>query len=381
MISGRLVFPLLLLTLVRFEDSPCTSPKRNLDSYAAPIAMLQQYQRFPPDFVQEARGQLAEGPGDLLIVIIRSAHNQKLPVVNWLRSAGDEIVERCINERQPLPKDELSDLAANRSLSADARWIALQWRDRIEPGYAGEFLQGQLMDPVFASAAVESVLKSVDQVQGKTPGKVKERLLNAFRAATDPAQSQRVAHQLRKLGEVVDLHRQLGTVTRWHLIGAFPGNDQAGMTVAFPPETQVDLTRSYRGKSGEVSWKAIEIGADDIFVNLNKQIAANDDAVAYLSAVIDVAQEREVELRACADNSLALWLNGKKIIESLEQFGRPQLDKQRVLATLSAGKNTILMKVCKMKSQPGASAPWRATLRVSERSGQGVAFKQPASAN
>lgn len=359
-------------------DSSCLPPVAP-NPYAATIEMLKHPAKTPPEFVRSARNSLAAAPAAALPSILAAMHEQPLPVVNWLRSAGDDIVDRNLRQGTALPLGKLADIAGNRALSSHARRTALEWCERIQPGFTAGFLPDRLDDPVFAPNAVDAAFQTalLREKASDTAG-AQSLLSAAFRAATDPEQAKRVAEKLGTLGAVVDLHHHLGTLTKWQVIGPFAGNDQAGATTAYPPEEQIDLTKRYPGKSGDVAWRAVVLPANESFFDLKKLVAETDDAVAYLATTLVSDREQAVELRATGDDNLQVWLNGKKVIDAPEYYQRTRLDKHRAQVVLKAGSNQLLAKVCEVKLPPGppsGSPPrWQFSLRIIDPAGCGLSF-------
>lgn len=364
-----------------FPQASEASAKSN-DEIQSLLPLLQHPERLPPDMAQEARSKLAAFPAEALPRIVEGMHAQKLPALNWLRSAGDEIVERELAAGHPLPIKMLDVLARDRQIAGPARRIALAWCDRGQPGFRDAFLRQHLDDPVFVADAVEAVdLAAAAAENAGQEEQAKQLLTAAFRATVDPDQASRLARRLEEFDVTVDVHRHLGMVTQWHAIGPFAGQDQRGAATAFPPETHVDLTQSLAGRDGEVKWTSVELAKGETFLDLRKSIAATDDAVAYLTATVRLEKEQEVEILGGADDNLQVWVNGQKVINAPEYYQRPRLDKHRAKVTLPAGDTRLLAKVCEVKLPPGppsGSPPrWQFSLRIVDRSGHGLMF-QPA---
>jgi len=374
------LFHLLVVAALLGSDDPCVPPESVIITrMQAAIDALCHPEKVPPEFLQLARHDVAAQDAGILPELLRAMDQRPLVVVNWLRSAGEDILDRALRDRKPLPKDDLSAVLSDQELSEYPRKIALRWLERISPGIEARFLRDSLNDPVFSANAVDEVAELAEGLlaAGKTD-ETKALLLNAFKAARDPEQAQRVADALKLLGEKVDVHQQVGRVTQWYLIGPFSGQDQAGVAIAYPPEDRLDFSASYPGKSGPVSWRTISLGPNEAAVDLRRSLAETDDAVAYLAAVIDVDRDLEVELRAGADDNLRVWLNGRPVIDSRDFHQRLRLDKHRARVALSKGRNELLLKVCEIKLPPGppsGSPPrWQASLRIVDLEGRAAPF-------
>jgi putative heme-binding domain-containing protein len=78
-------------------------------------------------------------------------------------------------------------------------------------------------------------------------------------------------------------------------------------------------------------------------VNLRNQMTVLDDATAYAAAELESPAERTVEFVGGSDDTMTVWLNGKKIFEDLGNHGWKS-DAYHFRGTLKAGKNLILVK-------------------------------------
>ena len=376
----ELQIDLLTLGLCVLFCSMCYVNADDQDGVRRVIRVLQSSAESPdtsPTAVGAARFLRAQD-ARVLVPLLNAMKSQPLPVVNWLRSVFDEIADRELTAGGGrIDRKALRLIADDAKQSGSARRLALDLLDRLEPGTKQVFLLLHLNDVEFAADAVAETLVSATELKdrGDTQGAVTQ-LKSAFQATIEPEQVRIVAARLKDLGESVDVVSHLGTVTHWHVIGPFPGRSMQAVTEAFPPEVSLDLKAQYDGKLGPVSWKTVEQSASDEWLDFKKLLAETDDAVAYAAAVVMSDGEREVELRAGADDNLQLWLNGQRVLSSPSFYQRPRTDRHRVKVRLKAGENTLLAKVCEVKLPPGppsgGPARWQFGLRVVDEKGRGI---------
>jgi putative heme-binding domain-containing protein len=164
----------------------------------------------------------------------------------------------------------------------------------------------------------------------------------AVGAAALPEIERRLAAQQLSAETILELQRIYNKplpVTEWKLLGSFPKSAKE----PFPPDA-VPLDAEFTDSRGKpVRWKAAKVGKEHGEVELRGQMTVPDDSAAYAYAEIVSETERDVELLAGADDSLTIWLNGRKIFEDLNDGGW-KVDEIRARGTLRAGKNALLVK-------------------------------------
>lgn len=336
-----------------------------------------------PDVLELTSGaarHLRTQGAETLVPLLEAMKSRPLTVVNWLRSVFDEISERELEAGgSRINRDGLHRIAGDKDQSGYARRLALDLLERLEPGTITNFLQSRLNDPVFAADAVAQSLLSASAAKDRgDPESAIAQLKSAFSAAVEPEQVRLIGARLKELNVEVDVAAHLGAVTQWNVIGPFPGRNMTAVTEAFPPESMIDLSAQYEGTLGPVTWKSVKQGANEDWIDFKKVLADADDSVAYAATAVVSDREREVELRAGADDNLQLWLNGEPILKSTNFYQRARVDRHRVKVRLRPGTNMLLAKVCEVKLPPGppsgSPARWQLGLRIVDENGRGVAF-------
>jgi hypothetical protein len=130
----------------------------------------------------------------------------------------------------------------------------------------------------------------------------------------------------------------------WHWIGPFENSGEGAFDLSYPPEHEVDLKKSYAGRDkAMVGWqpfKNFKIGQPN---NL-KLFPRTNNVFVYLYHEIEVKQPLELPLSLGSDDSIAVWLNGEKILaDNASRAVAP--DQDEATLHLKAGKNQLLIRV------------------------------------
>ena len=195
-------------------------------------------------------------------------------------------------------------------------------------------------------------------------GGEKERGIELYKTIFDSVDNlqiaQTVADKLGKLGVEVDLAGKFGFIDTWMVIGPFENKDGGGFDTVYPPEEEIELTKTYQSMGQEVKWR--EVKADGISVDLLKIFATTENVAAYAMTSITVPEEMDVQIKAGSDDTLTIWLNGEKIHANNVARGVTP-DQDVVDARLRKGENTILLKICQ------GDGGWGYCLRIVDKEG------------
>lgn len=131
----------------------------------------------------------------------------------------------------------------------------------------------------------------------------------------------------------------------WYVIGPFDNPNGLGFDQVYPPEKEVDLKKTYTGKSGRiVAWKELSNFAVGKVVDL-RRYPENDHACVYLFHEIEAGEAAVLPLSLGSDDTLTVWLNGERLLaQNVQRPAAP--DQDRAVLKLRAGKNRLLVKVC-----------------------------------
>lgn len=140
-------------------------------------------------------------------------------------------------------------------------------------------------------------------------------------------------------------------IREWMVIGPFDllmqGTDERpvppGFEKQYPPEQEIDFTRKYQGKSGEVAWKKVAAAADG-YLDLRAHITPSDRAIAYALTYIESPEQMPAQIALGSNDGARVWLNGD-LVHSLHKGRLAQPDEDIIDVQLKPGLNCLLVKV------------------------------------
>jgi|GEM_PF-3570972 len=189
--------------------------------------------------------------------------------------------------------------------------------------------------------------------------------LSAYNAVFNPDQVTALAGRLRELGESVDVSEKFGSIYNWWVIGPFDNADGKGFDAVYPPEKEIILTRSYESMGQQVGWKKHH--TEDVvgIMDATELIQPDTNVALYALAFVESPEEMDVQIRAGSDDTLSIWLNGKRIHHNDVARG-VTFDEDKVDAHLQKGVNSLMLKVC----QGGGG--WGFVARIVDRNGKPI---------
>ena len=101
-------------------------------------------------------------------------------------------------------------------------------------------------------------------------------------------------------------------VSDWNVIGPFPNPDGKALVVAYPPETEIALSKKYKGRDGkEVGWQRVT--RTDGIIMLNDLFEPKEYCVVYGACVVNAPRGAKRTLLLGSDDGVRVWLNGKLV--------------------------------------------------------------------
>jgi serine/threonine-protein kinase len=135
---------------------------------------------------------------------------------------------------------------------------------------------------------------------------------------------------------------------KWYFIGPFDNKDRKGFGTIYPPESEIDLKKSYPGKGGAmVSWQEYpQFRAGEVLTL--QPFKQNNDACIYFYHSFEVREAISLPVSLGSSDALEVWLNGKRTLG--RNVGRKvDADQDNIVLDLRAGTNELLVKVCILK--------------------------------
>jgi hypothetical protein len=331
------------------------------------------------DAAQAWKQLTALGP-DAMPAILAAMDEDKPILSNYLRPAVDAIGEKALQNGKPLPVAKLEQFLADKTKPPAARRLAYEWLARTDKKAPERLLPDMLHDPSaeLRRDAVAQVLKDAqNRLDKKDDAGAKAAFQKALTGACDEDQVRTIVDELKKLGVTVDVAAHYGFVLHWHLAAPFDNKDGTGFGKAYAPEMGVDLKATYKGKDGdEVRWSPVTSDDPEGKVDLNLTLGKKKAVIAYGYAVIDLPEERTVQLRAGSFNALKMFVNGKQVFGRDEYHHGMRLDQHVGTATLKKGRNEVLLKICQNDQKEDWAQSWSFQVRLCDATGAAIRFKE-----
>ena len=148
-------------------------------------------------------------------------------------------------------------------------------------------------------------------------------------------------------------------ILQWRLIGPFPRDGKP-----YPPETEQKFDAVYTSFGKPVKWATHKADARQHGrMNLDRLYSPNTDVVAYGYAEVESAADRDAELLVGSDDTIAIWVNGKKVHETQGDRGW-NYDQDKVQVHLNKGANHLLVRC------GNSAGPWEFSVAVAGESDQ-----------
>jgi len=313
---------------------------------------------------------VAAGPAALPAVL--AATGTSGPVAdNWLRLAGDAIVDAAIRAKQPLPLAELESFLKDTTHAAAARQLAFDLLGQADAARANAIEPSLIADPV-QDLRRGAVQRLIAEAKTKSGDDAKAAYARALDAVRDEDQTRTIADELKKLGVNVDLPRHFGFLMKWNVIGPFDNTDRKGFDGVFPPEEKISLDTEYDGKGRKVKWQPFESRDEYGKLDFNKPLGMQKEVTAYAVTTFDSPSERAAELRLGCKNGWKVWLNGEFLFGRDEYHRGQQMDQYKLPCRLKKGANTVLVKCCQNEQKEEWTVEWEFQLRVCDAAGTAI---------
>jgi hypothetical protein len=313
---------------------------------------------------------VAAGPSVLPTLLAATGHGS--PVAdNWLRLAGDAIVETALRANNPLPLEALEAFLHDTAHADAARQLAFDLLREADATRADAIEPTLLNDPVqeLRRGAVQRLIKSAKSKDGE---EAKALYLQALDVVRDEDQTQIVVNKLKNLGVAVDLPRHFGFLMKWNVIGPFDNTGRKGFDATFPPEKEVKLNATYEGRSGPVKWQPVESRDDYGKLDLNKPLGMLKEVTGYATTTFDSPEARDAELRLGCKNAWKVWLNGELLLGRDEYHRGQKMDQYKLKCRLKRGPNIVLVKCCQDEEKEEWTVEWEFQLRLCDRAGSAI---------
>lgn len=214
----------------------------------------------------------------------------------------------------------------------------------------------------------EGVLKVLEQARNAERQEKQEEAGRLYVRATEyHPRSGRARYELARFYDrngkpekASGIYKALHMIRTWWVLGPFDSPDRKGFEISYPPEKEVDLSKAYPGKDGEMvrwtKWTAPEHG----LLDFQEIWGATDDAVGFALCDLYSPDERDARLLLGSDDNVKVWLNGEEV-HAHRAWRGCFADDDKVDVHLKKGANRLLVKVCE------GMGDWALILRVTDR--------------
>ncbi|MDA1050013.1 MAG: hypothetical protein O3C40_05980 [Planctomycetota bacterium] len=333
---------------------------------------------------------IAKADADQLPAILAGMQGAGKLSENWFRAAVEAVAQRHLKQGGQLPVDALEGFLADTRQAPRARRLAYELIAGIDPSAEQRLIPGLLNDPSLElrrdAVALALKIAIAEEEAGRKDAAVKT-YAKAFAAARELDQIKEATKKLRAFEQPVDVPGHMGFVMDWHLIGPFDNTDSKGFDVAYPPEKQIALDATYKGKVGKVSWKTHRTSDEFGIVDLNeiferpkegteyKLTNEHKGTIGYALSEFETDQPREIEIRIGCINANKIWLNGELLTANHVYHAGMEVDQYEANGRLKKGTNQILVKICQNEQEDTWAQRWQFQLRVCDELGTAVLAK------
>jgi HEAT repeat protein len=243
---------------------------------------------------------------------------------------------------------------------ADARRIALHGIAVVGSVESLPVVEPLLEGGPVAPEAAAAVMPIADKIaQAGDKDKAIALYRKAIRSSSDRGLLTAAVERLRALGVEVDIAADAGFVTHWWVLGPFAGRKRMTDTDAIATNAPPDLSAPLTFEGEIYHWKAVRVSDPSGMLDLRAAVAQQDNCGAYAYAEVTSDGARDVMFKIGSDDSVIVWLNGRRIHAYLDDRGYAP-DQDLVPTRLQAGVNHILFKAL------NGGADWACGLRITD---------------
>ena len=320
--------------------------------------------------------RLVAGGADALVPTLTAFDAASPAAANWLRSAVTAVADAEAAANRPLPAAALKGFVQDVKRKPAARRIAFELYTAAKPDDAKNLLAELVNDPD-ADLRREAIVRTPRPRRQGRPGGTARRAEGTHPVRPRPRPGRRAGQGSRQGGGQVQQDDPLQlrhAVARRSARSTTPARPGTGRFSR--PESGFAAKAEFAGKSGPVTWKAMQSGEEYGSVSLNAEYGKVKSALAYAYAVIDSPAATPVEVRATSPNALQIFLNGERIYARDAYHNGSWPDAHVGKGALKAGRNELLLKVCQDDQKPAWAQGWEFAARLCDATGGRVLLQQ-----
>jgi len=133
-------------------------------------------------------------------------------------------------------------------------------------------------------------------------------------------------------------------ISDWWLIGPFDNTNGNGLTTSFPPESEFDISKIYKGiETQEVKWKRYN-NKESGYIDLTKVFHPSENGVVYAARIFNMNKAKSMKIGVGSNDGVRMWLNGKLVLD--QKVMRKAEPNQEILTLpFKKGENSVLIKI------------------------------------
>ncbi|MDW8243959.1 MAG: hypothetical protein RMJ88_12175 [Thermogemmata sp.] len=300
---------------------------------------------------------------------LRAVREDQPIAANWLRTALDAIVEKEQAAGRTLPLAELEAFVTDRRQAPRARFWAYEWLVQAQPSARDRMLPLCLDDPSLELRRL-AIAYELDRLERSGRADSRAELERLFGFARDRDQVDALAQRISQAGGQADVTRHFGFCTHLEWLGPWDAPGSQGYSLAYPPEKEPLAAGPFRGKDQrEIQWQTAETTDRYGLFDLNKLVGKHKDAVVFMRAVLRAPQPTPCQIRVTSPTAVKIFLNGEFLFGREEYHHGTNFDAHIAPATLRAGDNIVLIKVCQNNQQESWAQAWQVQVRICDATG------------
>ena len=324
---------------------------------------------------RKAMAVLSEIEATEVVEILHGFDSNNVLAVNWLRAAADSVLENAKQNGAPIPLEELRKFLDDTNNDTNARRVAYEWIVLVDESLRAGILSKSLNDPSLEirREAVTEAVGGALKIKDSEKNRALSQLTTVLGSARDIDQIDQITAHIESLGGTVNLPRHFGFLMKWNLLGPFDNSGTKGFDVAYAPEAEVALDKTFEGKVGSVKW--FEHTTQDQYgmMDLNSIMPEKyKGAIVYAFTTYDSSEKQDVDIRMGCVNGNKIWVNGKLITSNHVYHANTSIDQYIAKASLNEGRNEILVKVAQNEQEESWAQRWQFQLRICDKYGTAI---------
>ena len=136
----------------------------------------------------------------------------------------------------------------------------------------------------------------------------------------------------------------MGCILDWKFIGPFENISNSGYAAEYPPEREIDFSKTYTGKDGAiVAWHDLKTAPTSAWIFMEDH-SSEQNAVNYFYCTVTSPTEQRARLAFGASGTFTIFLNGSRVLAD-SVFRNTGTDVYLQEVRLHKGGNALLVKL------------------------------------